>query len=348
MSSLQRVREKNLQSVTESKTKAWVRGGTVLSTLAALGALAFFGWKRQRRKSDLPKTRTNAHLQTPTGTLAATFEVPEGAEQQPVPVVLLIAGSGPTDRDGNQLLVRNNALKLLALGLKAEGIASLRYDKRGIGESKAAGRHESDLRFEHLIEDAEAWILQLQADPRFDQVIVAGHSEGSLIGMIAAQRQQPRAFISLAGVSAPAGEIIEAQLQAQLPKLAKKAKPILEQLAAGEPVKKYPLLLHSLFRPSVQPYLMSWLKYDPSQEIQALKQPVLLVQGERDVQVGIENIEELAEACPQAEKVVLPTMNHVLKDVPEGRRANLKTYNQPALPLHGELLPSLVKFIRGL
>lgn len=315
--------------------------------LAALSGLvlAYGAFSTSSFASQMPKTQSNIYVETSTGRLSGTLELPESI--QDLPVVLLIAGSGPTDRDGNQVMMKNNALKHIALGLKAKGIASVRYDKRGIGESKAAATSEQDMRFDHLVSDAEAWIKHLQADRRFNRVLVLGHSEGSLIGMIAAQHTQTQGFISMAGAGLPAAQIIERQLQAQSPDLAQKAAEPLAQLVQGHTIKKYPMALNSLFRASVQPYLMSWFKYDPREEIAKLQQPVLIVQGNHDLQVEVSDAEVLFEAQPHAKKQVVEGMNHVLKAAPIEKFGNLKTYAQPDLPLHASLLPLLVDFIES-
>jgi hypothetical protein len=157
-------------------------------------------------------------LETSTGTLFGTLERPQ--TRLPVPVVLIIAGSGPTDRDGNSPLLKgaNNSLKLLAAALAAHGIASVRYDKRGIGETGKAMQlaaekaktmlREEDLSFETYIDDAVGWGKQLRADRRFSSITVLGHSEGSLIGMVAAQKMGARAYVSIAGAGRPIQQII--------------------------------------------------------------------------------------------------------------------------------------------
>lgn len=145
-----------------------------------------------------------ARLDTATGVLYGTIELP--AAKPPFPAVLIISGSGPTDRDGNTRLAgKNNSLKMLAEGLAALGIASLRYDKRLIGESKDIRTSESDLRFDMYVDDAVAWGQQLRKDQRFCGLLIAGHSEGSLIGMLAAQKLSADGFISIEGTGRPAG-----------------------------------------------------------------------------------------------------------------------------------------------
>ena len=284
-------------------------------------------------------------LKTETGDLYGTLLVPEMSQK--MPVALLIAGSGPTDRNGNSSLTQNNTLKMLADTLYAHGIASLRYDKRGIAASKAAGMDESKLRFDNYVQDAEGWVDFLKHRNAFSAIVIIGHSEGSLIGMIAAQKGNVSKFVSLEGAGEPAPVIIKRQLAAQSEKLVKACSPILDTLAAGKTIDSVSLMFYSLFRPSLQPYLISWFQYNPQTEISKLKMPVLIVQGTTDLQVGVEDAEKLAQADPKATLVIIKGMNHILKDAPPDRQENVKTYFEPNLPLNGELVKAMVKFIKN-
>lgn len=285
-------------------------------------------------------------LETETGAIHGTLTLPAATGQ--VPVVLIIAGSGATDRDGNNPMMANNSLKMLAEGLQSNGIAAVRYDKRGIGQSKAAAHQESDLRFDHYVADAAAWVKWLSGDERFSKIIVLGHSEGSLIGMIAA-RQQPGVaqYISMAGAGVPAAEILRTQLKAQAQFLLDDAQPTLLKLEQGETVDTIPPMMYSLFRPSVQPYLISWFKYDPAQELAQLDMPILIVQGTTDLQVSVSDADKLAAANSRSQKSIIAGMNHVLKESEADRMKNLQTYSMPDLPLQRELMGVLVAFIRG-
>nr|MCH9793032.1 alpha/beta hydrolase [Planctomycetota bacterium] len=150
-------------------------------------------------------------LKTETRTLEGTLLTPETKDK--IPVALIIAGSGPTDRDGNNPLMQNNSLKMLASELFKNGIATLRYDKRGIGQSKMTNLNESELRFDNYIQDAKEWLDFLKRNQKFNQIIVIGHSEGSLIGMIASHQKDVDKFISIAGSGQPADQIIREQLK---------------------------------------------------------------------------------------------------------------------------------------
>jgi pimeloyl-ACP methyl ester carboxylesterase len=230
-----------------------------------------------------------AVLETADGKLYGALEIPARA-RAPYPVVLIISGSGPTDRDGNSAVIpgANNGLKYLAEGLAAEGIASLRYDKRGIAASAAAGGDESGASFDKYIADAVLWGQRLRADKRFAQLFVAGHSEGSLVGMVAAQRLGAEGYVSIAGPGRRIDAVILEQLKPQFsPEVYAKTEAVLKSLAEGKTVADTPPELAALFRPSAQPYLISWLKYDPAAEVAKLKSPVLVAQGTHDLQVKV-------------------------------------------------------------
>lgn len=284
-------------------------------------------------------------LKTPTGNIYGTLEMPKVTH--PLPVALIISGSGPTDRDGNiAFLGRNDSLKLLAEGLASKGIASVRYDKRGIAASAAAGAKEEDLRFETYIEDVELWGKLVQHDKRLTRLIIIGHSEGSLIGAVACRRLGAEGFISIAGTGQPAYELIEAQLAKNAPPdLLLESRVILDQLKKGTTTDKVPPSLMALFRPSVQPYLISWFRYDPTDEVSQLTVPVLIIQGTTDIQVGTSDAERLSKANKRSRLLLLEGMNHVLKKVPVDIGLQTKSYSDPSLPIPSEMIDSIVAFI---
>ena len=284
-------------------------------------------------------------LQTSTGELSGTLTVP--ILKGTFPVALIIAGSGPTDRNGNNAQMKNNSLLLLAHELAAQGIASIRYDKRGIGASKDALISEENLRFENYAEDAKAWAAQLKADARFNKLIVIGHSEGSLLGLLACE--QADVFVSLAGAGRPIDVILKEQLAVQLKgkkKLLRAADEGLSKLKKGELVEDAPVELFGLFRPSVQPYMISWMKYDPAVEISKLKIPVIIIQGTTDLQVQVKDAELLHAASPSSRYILIEGMNHIFKLAPSDREKNIETYSNPELPLAEELLRTLLLELR--
>lgn len=282
------------------------------------------------------------NLATTTGSIMGTLMLPSSTSK--IPVVLIIAGSGPTDRNGNNPMMKNESLRFLAQAFASKGIASLRYDKRGIAASGAAGKSETDLRFDDYVYDAEAWITLLKKDQRFSKVIVVGHSEGSLIGMIAASGKAD-GFVSIAGAGKSADAILKEQLLSQPSMVKDPSYIIIDSLVQGKMVKDVSPMLYSLFRPSVQPYMISWFKYNPATEIARLKIPVLVIQGTKDVQVTTNDAEALVAAHPGAKLVLIENMNHVLKTIHGDRAENIASYSNPSLPLNTELVKWVTEFV---
>jgi uncharacterized protein len=283
---------------------------------------------------------------TRSGVLHGTLEIPAG--KGPFPVALIIAGSGPTDRNGNARLLGLNTdcYELLAASLAQHGIASLRYDKRGAGQDFILALPERQLRFGTYVTDAVAWATKLRRDPRFSTLTIIGHSEGSLIGMIAARRIRADGCVSIAGAGEPAAKLLSTQLEAKLPpQLDRDAQGIIVHLEAGQTVANVPPPLGVLFRPSVQPYLISWFRYDPTREIARLTLPALIVQGERDLQVEVADARALSSADPAATLVLIPGMNHVMKAVSASEQDNLRSYGDPSLPIDATLAGSIHRFI---
>ena len=287
-----------------------------------------------------------ATLTTTTGVIHGTLDLPTGGG--PFPVALIIAGSGPTDRDGNSAMLagKNNSLKMLAQSLVAANIASLRFDKRGIAASAASGPKEADLRFENYVDDAAAWVEQLRHDKRFSTVTIIGHSEGALIGAIAAARTHPNAFISVSGVGRSAGLVLREQMNGKLPaQLFQANEKILRELEAGRTTEDVPPALKSLYRASVQPYLISWFKYNPAEIVASIKEPFLICQGTTDIQVAVEEAEALKKAAPAAKLVIIGGMNHVLKTVSDEPLKQTESYSDPALPINAELIKNIIEFV---
>ncbi|MBZ5708365.1 alpha/beta hydrolase [Nannocystis pusilla] len=286
-------------------------------------------------------------LETATGDLDGTLQLPAGCG--PFAVVLIHAGSGPTDRDGNSPLLpgANDSLKQVAAGLAERGVASVRFDKRGVGASQTPVSEEG-LRFEMLVDDAAAWVEKLAADERFTGVTIAGHSEGSLIGMLAAKQSPAAAFVAIAGLGRPAGEVIREQLSAQLSAvLFAEADAILDALEAGVEVDEVSPALYEAFRPSVQPYLISYLKYDPSVEVASLAIPTAIVQGTTDIQTSVKDAKLLAAAAPDAQLTIIEGMNHVLKAATLEPASQWAAYTDPSLPVVPALFDALVAGVAG-
>ncbi len=292
------------------------------------------------------KAADSISLEVDGGRLYGSLEIPKATHR--FPVALIISGSGPTDRDGNNALTgNNNSLKKLAEGLADRDVASIRYDKRGVAESAGAGSKKADFRFEIYIEDAKKWGNWLLQNQRFSQLIVIGHSEGALIGAVTCRDLGARGFISIAGAGYPAFEIIETQLKENLPSgLLFERDRILDHLKAVIIMDKVPLHLMAFFRPTVQPYLTSWFRYDPIREVSKIRVPSLIVQGTTDIQLNISNAKRLAKSNGLAQLSIIKGMNHVLKIVPMNTALQIKSYDDPDLPISQELVDKIAAFIK--
>ena len=284
---------------------------------------------------------TDIVLETPTGKIYGTLTTPKQFSK--IPVSLIIAGSGPTDRNCNNSMMKSDAYKKLAHELAEKNIASVRYDKRGISASAAAGLSESELRFENYVNDAKDWIQLLKKDNRFSAITIIGHSEGSTIGMIAAKNADK--YISIAGPGQSADKVLKEQLGAQSKEIQEATFPIIESLANGKLVDTVTPDFNSLFRKSVQPYLISWFQYDPQLEIQKLNIPILIIQGTNDLQVSVDDAKRLSKANPKAQLLLIEKMNHIFRILDGNRQANIATYDQPNLPIEPELVKSISDFI---
>jgi hypothetical protein len=238
---------------------------------------------------------------------------------------------------------------MLAEGLANQGYASVRFDKRGVGDSAAVAKTESALRFETNVDDAAAWLKMLKADTRFSDVVVLGHSEGSLIAMLAAQQVPVSALVSVAGAGSNLADVLRQQLYGKLPPdLVKPNEEILQALQAGKTTASVPPALQFLYRESVQPYLISLYRYTPVQEIRKLTMPVLILQGDTDIQVDRSQAEALKAAKPDAELHIISGMNHVLKIVPADAKKQMASYFDPTLPISPELIRHLSAFLQQL
>lgn len=310
---------------------------TLATAIALLAAAA---------SSAMAATETEVQINGGLAPLRGSLLMPDGSA--PVTAVLILPGSGPTDRNGNSPLgLTTDAYKLVARAFAEQGIASLRFDKRGIGASAGAAQREEDLRFDSNIDDALAWANFLRQQPRIAKVVILGHSEGALTGAIASQRVGIAGFISLAGVGVRASETLRRQLETKISgDLRARAFAAIAELEAGRLVPSPPPELMALFRPSVQPYLISWFKLDPAAEIAKVKVPVLIVQGTTDLQVTVEDAKLLAAAKPDAKLLIVDGMNHVLRAAPADPASNSATYRNPSLPLKPELMPAFVDFVR--
>lgn len=295
--------------------------------------------------TETPVTYEELLIPVAGGELIAALEMPDKATGE---LVIIHAGSGPTNKDGNTIGAgSNNSLKMIAESLAEKGIASIRFDKRGVGDNTALIKKEEDLTFDVYVEDVKSIVDFAKKDDRFNEIHLLGHSEGALIMTIAAQQNDVASLISVAGIGRPADEVLMEQLSASLtPNLLVESEKALQQLKAGKKVETVSAQLQSLFRPSVQPYMISWLKYEPQHEISNVTVPIIILQGKKDIQVTEKDAENLHAANNDATIHYFDKMNHVLKDVEGDRDQNLASYYNPDLPLTNGLIDEITEFIK--
>ena len=275
--------------------------------------------------------------------LSGTLTMPAHANSK-IPLVIIIAGSGPTDRNCNGQGFKSDAYKKMATQLALNGIATYRYDKRGIGKSSVENFKEEDINFEVMIDDAKAIITYFEKDTRFSKMTIAGHSEGSLVGMMAVTENQK--YISIAGSGFPISEILKEQLKDKLGPMKNVVYAKIDSLQQGKNVANDLMGLESLFRPSVQPFLKTWMALNPAKEIKKLKCPILIVNGTHDLQVSEKNALALNKANSNSKLVLVPNMNHLLTEI-ESEKAedNYASYQNPTLSISKKMMDEVILFI---
>jgi uncharacterized protein len=283
-------------------------------------------------------------LETTTGNLKGALMLPEKGKK--FNLVVIQAGSGPTDRNGNSgAALKANSYRLIAEALAKKNTATLLMDKRGVAASMAGLKKEADLRFDDYATDLASWIKFIKADKRIGKIFIVGHSEGSLIGMIAAQKEKVDGYVSLAGAGESIDKIIVWQYAQQLPKAAIVVDSLFIRMRNQQKIDSVPPYLMSIFRPSLQPYITSWVKFNPCDEIKKLTIPVLILQGNTDIQVQVKQAEMLHACKPTASYKIIDGMNHILKNAPIDRQKNIDTYSNASLSLIDGLINELVTFI---
>ena len=262
-------------------------------------------------------------------------------------LVLLIAGSGPTDRNGNQKGLTNNSLKYLSEELVKNDIAVFSYDKRIFAQMKSGTVNEATLTFDDFITDATSVLLFFKNQKKYNKIIIAGHSEGSLIGMIAA-KDKADGFISLAGAGRTIDAVLVEQITKQAPFLKEETQKNLDILKSGKTFELKNPMLASIFRESIQPYMISWIKYNPQMELAKLQIPIVIINGTKDIQVSVQEAELLKKANPEAELVLIENMNHVFKEIKGDDAENMKSYTNPDLPIAPKLTNTITAFVKSL
>jgi pimeloyl-ACP methyl ester carboxylesterase len=306
-----------------------MRAGTIITALTVLvfcGAITAAGAEETKIR---------------VGAIDAVLTTPADVERPPV--VLLIAGSGSTDHDGNGPQVKPATLKKLSEQLVARKIATLRYDKRGAGGWKPEYGRPEDFRFKDFVEDSVALVNYLRSSGKFSQVIVAGHSEGGLVAILTARRVPIDRLVLVVTAARRQGDLVKAQLEKKLSP--DKLQPIvkaIDAMMAGQIVDPPPQGL--AIAPSMQPGIASAFVEDPIDPLKQIDRPTLIIGGGRDLQVARLDFIALSAASPLAKTAWLPDMNHVLVDVTD-EEDNMAAYNQPERPLDTGLVDAVANFV---
>ena len=258
-------------------------------------------------------------------------------------LAIIIAGSGPTDRDGNQNFMRNNSLKKLSESLTTAGIATFRYDKR-IVKQITNNNIDPNIKFDDFVTDAISVVDYFKQSNAFSNIYIIGHSQGSLVGMMAA-KDRADGFISIAGSGQSIDAVITEQISLMDPSLTDATTKAFKSLKAGQLTTDYPPALTPIFKADVQPFIMSWMKYDPQKIITSLKIPVLIINGTNDLQVSTAEAELLKKAANNSEIKIIDKMNHVLFIINGDKLVNSKSYNESSRNISEELIISISSFI---
>ncbi len=300
--------------------------------------------QRHKHRADASLNETPITYKNLSGSISGTLAIPKNASGK-IPVVIIIADYGTTDRNGNNSQdVNDNSYKLLAEGLGKNGIASVRYDKRMVGESKTSNK-PNELRFDDYVDDAVGLIGMLNDDPRFSKIIILGHGEGSLVGMLAARDQPVKGIISVNSTSEQGDKFVTGEMKSKQQIMQDEFKTLLYSLRKGKTIDNIDPALYSIASPAKQPFLMSYFRYPPIRVLKIMKAPILIIQGTTDQQITVADAEKLKKAKSEATLIIIPGMSHIMKDGPADKDQNLATYNKPELPLKAELIPAIVGFI---
>ena len=303
----------------------------------------------------LHASERGVEIPAPWGSISATLATVDMGSDT---AVLIVAGSGPTDRNGNSGLSLNTyTYKMLSDGLVRSGYDVLRYDKRAIGESRYEVGDIAEVVFDDFVDDAALCVAYLRS-LGYRRVVVAGHSEGGSIALHLALREDVAVdgLVLLCAPGYPMDAILMKQLAAQLvPQylgLMASATNIINTLKRGEMVaeERVPRELMSLFHPSVQRFLISSMADDPRDIAARVEVPMLIITGGHDVQVSVDNGEALLAAQPAARHLSFERMSHVLKDAATADRVEqlVSVYNNSQLPLTEPLVPTIHEFINNL
>jgi esterase/lipase len=259
-------------------------------------------------------------------------------------LVVFIGGSGPIDRNGNQSFMKCDMFKKLAYSLSEKGISSFRYDKRVVTQIRK-GKLDKKITFDDFVSDAIAIIDFFES--KYNSIVIAGHSQGSLVGLLSI-KEGVSGFISLSGAGRTIDMVIEDQISKTAPMLLEDTKNIFKILRSGKITEDFPLPLYSLFNIEIQPFIISWMQYDPKKIIAKIPIPSLIINGDNDLQVDEKEAKLLYNSAQNSEILIVKNMNHVLVEIEGDELKNVKSYNNPDLKISELVIEKMVEFIERL
>lgn len=265
-------------------------------------------------------------------------------DQNIAPLVILIAGSGPTDRNGNQSFMKNDMLKKIAESMSNNGIASFRYDKRIVKQIRNK-TIDKDISFDDFVTDAKSVISYFK--PNYKTIVVAGHSQGSLVGLLALE-EGVSGFISLAGAGKPIDEILIEQISKTAPMFLEDSKRVLTLLKAGKTTTDFQMALSSIFNLDVQGFMSNWMQYNPAEEMKKHNIPTLIINGDKDLQVSVDEANLLHKAAQNGVLLIVKKMNHIMVKIEGEQLENMKSYNDASLEISPEVEKSMIEFIKNI
>jgi pimeloyl-ACP methyl ester carboxylesterase len=255
------------------------------------------------------------------------------------PLIIWIHGSGGVNRDGNQPQYINQFRK----EINKNNIAFFSYDKRTANPKNVTFLQEDGVLIADFVSDVKEVVNYFKNDSRFTEIILAGHSQGSLIAMLALNNVDK--YISIAGAGETIDKTLVRQVTTQSAEFGKLTENYLKELKETGEIKQVDPNLMSLFAPQNQPFLASWIALNPLEEIKKVTIPALIINGNKDLQVQVLDAENLKKAKPDAQLVIIKNMNHVLKNI-ENDADNMKSYMSADFPISKQLIQTIVEFVK--
>ncbi len=257
-------------------------------------------------------------------------------------LVIWVHGSGNVDRNGQQgNLVKANYIEQFRNAINTHDIAFFSFDKRTATPENF--KFMEGTVFEDLVSDVQHVITNFKKDKRFSRCVLAGHSQGSLIAMLAADGVDE--LISISGPAQSVDQTIISQVTKQSPALGSIAEAHFKELQETDSIAQIHPFLGTIFAKQNFAFLQSWMSYNPAEEIKKIKKPILLINGTKDLQVPVEDAQQLHKANPKTELLIIEDMNHVLMEIKKDED-NMKSYFNTGFSISDALIEAVVMFLK--